>query len=97
MSQLAHNFITAWKIPRWRWALFIAVISDTLGFAVVFLPWVQWLLDGVTALALLIALGFRWQLFVALTIEVIPAVELFPAWTLVVLAMSATSTQSVDK
>ena len=94
MNQLVHNFIVAWSAPRWRWALLIAVVSDTLGFAVVLLPWIQWLLDAVTALALLIALGFRWQLFAALAVEVVPVLELFPAWTLVVLAMSATSTQS---
>ena len=60
-----------------------------LGFAVVLLPPVQWLLDALTALALLIVLGLRWPLFVALAIELVPALAVFPAWTLVVLAMSA--------
>jgi hypothetical protein len=32
-------------------------------------------------------LGFRWPLLIALAVEVIPAIELFPAWTLVVLGM----------
>jgi hypothetical protein len=94
MQKLAHNFMAAWKFPRWRWALLIAVVSDALGFAVVLLPPVQWLLDAVTAAALLMALGFRWQLFAALAVEVVPGLQLFPAWTLVVLAMSATTTQS---
>ena len=78
----------AWKLPRWRWALLIAVLSDVLVFAVVLFPPVQWLLDAITAVALLIVLGFRWPLLTALVIEVFPVTQLFPAWTLVVLAMA---------
>ena len=72
-----------------RWALVIALVSDALGFGVVLFPPLQWLLDAVTAAALLMILGFRWPLFIALAIEAIPAIELFPAWTLVILAMAA--------
>lgn len=93
MTRLLRNVMTAWRLPRWRWALLIAVVSDAMGFALALLPLAQWLLDAVTAAALLMALGFRWQLLVALAVEVVPALELFPAWTLVVLAMSATTTQ----
>jgi len=93
MQELLHNFLTAWKFPRWRWALVIAVVSDALGFGVVLFPVLQWLLDAATAAGLLVALGFRWPLFAALAVEVVPALELFPAWTLAVLAMSATTTQ----
>jgi hypothetical protein len=75
--------------PRMRWALLIALVSDALGFGVVLFPPLQWLLDAVTAIALLMVLGFRWPLMIALVIEVIPAIELFPAWTLVVLGMAA--------
>ena len=96
MIRPVHNFITALKLPRWRWALLIAVVSDALGFAVVWFPPVQWLLDAATAIALLFGLGFRWQLFIALAIEVAPAVELFPAWTLVVLALLATPQDPTD-
>jgi hypothetical protein len=71
-----------------RWALAIAVISDILGFGVVLFPPLQWFLDAVTAIALLLVMGFRWPLFIALLIEVIPAIQLFPAWTLVVLAIA---------
>jgi amino acid transporter len=73
--------------PRMRWALVIALVSDALGFAVVLFPPLQWLLDAITAAALLMVLGFRWPLLIALAIEVIPAIELFPAWTLVVLSL----------
>ena len=72
-----------------RWALLIALLSDALGFGVALFPLLQWLLDAITAIALLMVLGFRWPLLIALAFEVIPAVELFPAWTLVVLAMMA--------
>ena len=96
MIRPVHNFITALKYPRWRWALLIAVVSDVLGFAVVLFPPAQWLLDAATATALLFTLGFRWQLFIALAVEVVPALELFPAWTLVVLALSATPQVPTD-
>jgi hypothetical protein len=72
-----------------KWALLIALFSDALGFGVVLFPLLQWLLDAITAIALLMVLGFRWPLLIALAFEVIPAIELFPAWTLVVLAMMA--------
>ena len=97
MNKLVHNFMTAWKFPRWRWALIIAVVSDALGFWVTLLPLVQWVLDAVTAVALLITIGFRWQLLAALAVEVVPALELFPAWTLAVVAMSATTTKGEAK
>ena len=93
MTRLVHNYMAAWRLSRWRWALLIAAASDALGFALALLPLAQWLLDAVTVAALLFALGFRWQLLAALAVEVVPALELFPAWTLVVLAMSATTTQ----
>jgi fatty acid desaturase len=96
MNQLVQNFMTAWKFPRWRWAMLIAVVSDALGFGVALLPPVQWLLDAVTAAALLVALGFRWPLFAALAVEVVPAIQLFPAWTLAVLALSATTNQNAS-
>ena len=85
-----QNLKLAWKYPKMRWALLIAVVSDVLGFAVVLLPPVQWTVDAITAIALLLVLGYRWKLLVALAIEVVPAIQVFPAWTLVVLAIAAT-------
>ena len=93
---MAQNLLAAFKSPRWRWALLIAVASDALGLAVALLPLAQWLLDVVTAAALLLTLGFRWPLLAALAVEVVPAFELFPAWTLVVLAMSAAAPRRPD-
>ena len=96
MIKLTHNFIKALKLSRWRWALLIAMVSDALGFAVVLFPPAQWLLDAITATALLFTIGFRWQLFIALAVEVVPALELFPAWTLVVLSLMAIPQYPID-
>ncbi len=97
MSKLIQNFRSAWNSPRWRRALLIAALSDALGFGVVLFPPVQWVLDAVTAVALVLVLGFRWKLLVAMAIEVIPAIQLFPAWTLVIIGMAATETnQTAD-
>jgi hypothetical protein len=84
------------KSPRWWLALAIALISDVIGFFVVLLPPVQWAVDAITAVALLVVLGFRWTLFLALVIEVIPAIELFPAWTLWVLALEITDKRKMQ-
>lgn len=85
-----HNVLTHWKSPRWRWAFLTAILSDALGFGVALWPPAQWLLDALTAAVLLAVLGFRWPLVAALAVEVVPALELFPAWTLVVVALAAT-------
>jgi hypothetical protein len=85
------------KSPRMRWALLIALVSDALGFGVVLYPPLQWLLDALTAVALLLVLGFRWPLLIALAVEVIPAIELFPAWTLVVMGMAASGSTGKGK
>ena len=88
-KDIAKNFIEAWKQPRWRIALLIAAVSDALGYGVVVFPPLQWALDAITAIALFVALGFRWGLIPALAIEVVPGLELFPAWTLAVAALAA--------
>jgi hypothetical protein len=86
---LLHNFLTAWKSPRWRGALLTAVLSDALGFAAALYPPAQWVLDAVTAVVLFAVLGFRWPLLPALAIEAVPVLQLFPAWTLVVAALAS--------
>ncbi len=94
LSNLIRNLPLVWKFPRWRRALLAAVLSDALGFGVALFPPGQWLLDAVTAIVLFAVLGFRWPLFVALAVEAVPGLQLFPAWTLVVLALAATETES---
>jgi len=90
MKKFLNNFLLAWKLPRWRWALLLAIISDVLGIAFTFTPPVYWVIDAVTAVVLLFVIGFRWPLLPALAIEVVPGLQLFPAWTLVVLALAGT-------
>lgn len=88
--QLLKNFINAWRLPRWRWALLIAIFADLVAFGLALLGPVLWIFDAVIAAALFAALGFRWSLLTALAIEVVPGLQLFPAWTLVVLALAST-------
>ena len=86
-----QNFLFHLKSPRWRWAFVTAILSDALGFGVALWPPAQWLLDAVTAAVLLAVLGFRWPLMAALAVEAVPALELFPAWTLVVVALAGST------
>ena len=90
MKKFLNNFLLAWKLPRWRWVLLLALISDILGIAFTFTPPVYWVIDAVTVVVLLFVIGFRWPLLPALAIEVVPGLQLFPAWTLVVLALAGT-------
>ncbi len=85
--------LIAWKSPRWRWALLIAVVSDILGIALALSPPAFWVVDGVTAVLLLAVIGFRWPLFISLAIEAVPFLQVFPFWTLVVLAIAGTEKQ----
>ncbi len=93
MKKFLNNFLLAWKLPRWRWALLVAIISDVLGIAFTFTPPVYWIIDAVTAVVLLVVIGFKWPLLPALAIEVVPGLQLFPAWTLVVLALAGTESK----
>ena len=93
MRNLLQNFLTAWKLPRWRWALVVAAVSDALAFGVALWPPLVWVLDGVTAVVLFGVLGFRWSLLTALAVEAVPGLQLFPAWTLVVVALAGTETR----
>ena len=97
VKNLIINLLMAWKFPRWRWALVVAVLSDALGFSVVLMPPVQWLVDALTVMVLFAVLGFRWPLLGALAIEAVPAVQVFPAWTLVVAALASTETQKTPQ
>lgn len=90
LPQLTHNLRIAWKHPRWRWALVVAVLSDAVGFGLVLAPPLHWTVDALTAILLFVVLGFRWGLLMALAVEVVPGLQVFPAWTLVVLALAST-------
>ena len=92
-TKLVQGLLDALVQPRWRWALMTAVLSDVLAFGVVLFPPGQWLLDAVTAVVLFTVLGFRWPLLTALAVEAVPALQVFPAWTLVVAALASTDTR----
>jgi hypothetical protein len=44
-------------------------------------------LDVVTAIAILLVVGFKWRLAIALATELVPGADLFPTWTAVVLSL----------
>ena len=78
---------------RKRVALALAALSDALQWA--FFPVtsegaaspfeIVW--DVVTALVILLVVGFQWRLAIALVAELVPGVDLFPTWTAVVLSI----------
>lgn len=89
IADLLPRLRIAMRNPRWRVAIIAAVLSDAIAFLLIPIPPAQWALDIVTALILFISFGFPWTLLIALAIEVVPGIELFPAWTLAVLAIGA--------
>lgn len=52
------------------------------------------MIDIATVLVLFVVIGFKWALLPALVVEVIPGLQLFPAWTLVVLALAGTKNKN---
>ena len=74
--------------PHWRLALGIAMISDFLSFGFIWAIPIEWLIEVITVIIFLVILGFKWPLFIALVIETIPAIQIFPSWTLAILALA---------
>jgi hypothetical protein len=78
---------------RKKIALVVAALADTaqLGFLPVF--WLGGLslpddvLDLAVAVVLAITMGWSWRLAIALAIELVPGVALFPSWTAFVAMM----------
>jgi hypothetical protein len=75
---------------RKKIALAIAALADAvqLGFMPVFgegaLSIPDDALDLAVAVALVLTLGWQWRVAMALAIELVPAVALFPSWTVFV-------------
>jgi hypothetical protein len=46
-------------------------------------------LDAATAILILLIVGFRWRLAIALAVELLPGADLFPTWTAVVASLPA--------
>jgi hypothetical protein len=84
-----------------RTALFIAAAADLaqLALAPLFgggaLSPFDDLLDAAVAVALVFTLGLRWRLAVALALELVPGLALFPSWTAVVATMSTAPENAV--
>ncbi len=49
----------------------------------------DWVLDLFTVVALTLILGFKWRLTLALLLELVPGLDLFPTWTALVLSLPA--------
>jgi hypothetical protein len=74
-------------------ALAVAAAADVLQVAV-FPAFVEGavspfedVLDAVVAVALVAILGLRWRLAVAIALELVPGMDLFPTWTAVVFSV----------
>jgi hypothetical protein len=76
-----------WTPARWAIALLIAVASDALSLITSFTFLPQLGIDIATAGLIWIALGWHWALLIALIPEALPALSVFPTWTLVILAL----------
>ncbi len=88
----AHTGLSTHAVTptRKKIALVIAAVADLvqLGFFPIFgegaLSPPDDVLDAVVAVALFITLGFKLRILLALGIELIPGIALFPSWTAVV-------------
>lgn len=88
---LAVRPTSAVSPTRKRIALGIAALADAvqLGLFPVFAEGALSIpddaLDAVVAVLLLVTLGWRWRLVIALAAELVPGLALFPTWTAFVL------------
>jgi hypothetical protein len=82
---------------RKKIALAVAALADAvqLGLFPVFLPGGLSIPDDVldlgVAIALAILIGWSWRLLIALAVELVPGVALFPSWTLFVATLRVSS------
>jgi hypothetical protein len=80
---------------RKRIALVIAALSDVaqMAFFPAFIEGAaspfEVALDAATAILILLIVGFRWRLAIALAGELVPGADLFPTWTAVVASLPA--------
>ena len=86
---------------RKRVALGIAALSDLVQwfFFPVLVEGVmspfEIALDAITALTILLIVGFQWRLLIALVAELVPGLDMFPTWTAVVLSLPVAPAVSV--
>lgn len=84
----AHLNLSPAAVPasRKKIAIAIGLLADAAqGGMFLEMPALSWLpadaLDILVAIVLLVLLGFRWRIVIALALEMIPGVQLFPSWT----------------
>jgi hypothetical protein len=84
---------TSAPLTRKRMALafFVAAASDAASILAETIPPLQLAIDGMTALVLLLILGFRWQFLPAVVVEAVPGLAIFPTWMAAVIAIAATT------
>ena len=97
LAKAAHAQLSPAAVPsgRKKLALGLAAVADLIqagyfpffGEGVLSPP--DDILDIAIAFILVMTLGFRWRLVLALAMELVPGATLFPTWTAVVLSMPA--------
>ncbi len=100
----AHAGLQAHAVTptRKKVALVIAGLADLvqLGFFPIFgegaLSIPDDVLDVIVAVALFITLGFKLRVLLALAIELVPGLALFPSWTMVVATLPTVEVKKVN-
>ncbi len=79
-----------YPVAAWRFAISfcVAAVADVAFMAVSPLEALEVVGDVLVALILCGILGFNWIIVPALLAEAIPALEIFPSWTLAVMAIA---------
>lgn len=67
-------------------ALFPSVVEGALS------P-VDWAIDSITALLLVLVVGWNWRLALAFAVELVPGIDLFPTWGAMMLTITAGSAE----
>lgn len=77
-------------IANWRFilAFVVAVLADVILTAFALIEPLEIVADTMVALILCSILGFNWVYVPALLIEAVPALNIFPTWTLAVLVLA---------
>ena len=91
-------------VSRTRWALALCVALAADAAQIVLWPMFAEgigsvfddVLDGLVAFVLWALLGFRGRLALALAIELVPGLDLFPTWSAVVLAIPVRKAESSE-
>lgn len=95
LAKATHAALSPAAVPssRKKVALGLAAVADLIqaGYFPIFgegvLSPADDALDLAVAAVLVMVLGFRWRLVMALAMELVPGATLFPTWTAVVLSM----------